>query len=71
MVAPASCYPKRYVDSAIDNQSVIYGKELAEPRGRYPLVKSVIVFTLEEYVESMVNSTSFLNKDMRISARTI
>ncbi len=42
MVAPASCYPKHYVDSAIDNQSVLYGKDLAEPRGRYPSVKSVM-----------------------------
>jgi len=58
MVAPTSCYPKHYVDSAIDNQSVLYGKKLAEPRGRYPSVKSVMdghFYTLKEYVESMVD----------------
>jgi len=50
-------YPKHYVDSAIDNSSVLYGKDLAETRGRYPSVKSVMdvhFFTIEEYVESMV-----------------
>jgi len=58
MVVPASCYSKHYVDSAIDNYSVLYGKDLVEPRGRYPSVKSVMsshFYTLEEYVESMVD----------------
>jgi len=57
MVAPASMYPKCYVNSAIDCSSILYGKDLAEPRGRYPSVKSEMdghFFTLEEYVESMV-----------------
>ncbi len=57
MVASTSMYPKHYVDSAVDNSSVCYGKDLAEPRGRYPSVKSVMdnnFFTLKEYVESMV-----------------
>jgi len=56
MVLPASTYPKSHVISAIDNNSVLFGKKLSEPMGIYPLVKTVMdgcFFTLEEYVQSM------------------
>jgi len=86
MVAPASMYPKHYVDSAIENSSVLYGKDLAEPRGRYPSVKSVMddrFFTIEEYVASMVElykcpeqgyenlSKNYLNRKAELICRII
>ncbi len=74
MVAPTSMYPKHYVNSAIDNSSVLYGKDLAEPRGRYPSVKSVMDdhFLLSKNMLSQWwNFTSVWNKAMRISAKTI
>jgi len=74
MVAPTSMYPKRYVYSAVDNSSVLYGKDLAEPRGRYPSVKSVmdgLFLLLKNMLGQWWNFTSVWNKDTRISAKTI
>jgi len=74
MVAPACIYPKCSVKSAIDYSSILYGKDLAEPMGRFPSVKSVMDngFLLSKNMLSQWrNFSSILNKDMRISARTI
>jgi len=56
MMVPACIHLKHQVDCAIDNSSILYGKDLTKPRGEFLSVYSVMddcYFTLEEYVVTM------------------